>query len=100
MSETVISAVVMMPAKEAAPAVGCSLIVSVVAVVEEMTAAPVVEETKLTFWAVPPAVKVSAVVPVIEPVDVPVPPSATAISVPFHVPVVTTPVLAVIISPL
>jgi hypothetical protein len=42
---------------------------------------PVVEEMSVTSCAVPPAVKVSAVVPVIEPVEVPVPPSDTARSV-------------------
>ena len=39
---------------------------------------PVPLGVSVTFWLVPPAAKISAVVPVIEPVVVPVPPLATA----------------------
>jgi hypothetical protein len=49
--------------------------------------------TRFTFVSVPPAVKVSAPVPVIEPVEVPVPPLPTAIAVPFQTPEVIVPTL-------
>ena len=91
-----------MPLKVAPVPVVCgsNLMVSVLAVDEATTTAPVVVGVKLTFWPDPPAANVRAVVPVIEPLVVPVPPLATAMVVPFQVPVVTTPVLAVMTSPL
>ena len=54
---------------------------------------PVPVATRLTFWLLPPAVNVNAPVPVIDPVEVPVPPYATATAVPCQTPVPMVPTL-------
>ena len=91
--------VLLVPMSMMSPAVPVPRLIVIALLPVPRLTMPVVPASSETVFVVFET-NVSAPVPVILPFVVPVPPLATATVVPFHVPVVTTPVFAVMTRPL